>query len=258
MTDNVLDERTDAPARQGVASAHVVLGPKTRLGQTLISRAAARGDAVYAVARDDQDTAALRGCGAAVVDGSLPRDIAADSLVIYVCALGPVHPGPAEPSVDAANVVRDLALIQKVLDSAPGAPARVVLVSTVIALAPGDDRRYYGGWKCLVEEELREMLAQRSTPAELSVLYPGRLLSEDERRRPWHRMHTTYTRLSDIAEQGGQRPAFSRVVGMDARVWLVARGASLSLRSLSGSRGALRRREAGPPPLVRDREGGRP
>lgn len=258
MTDHALDERTDTSARVGVSCAHVVLGPKTRLGRSLISRAAARGEAVYAVARDERDVAALSGSGATVVRGPLPGDVAADSLVVYVCALGPVHPGPAEAALDAERVVRDLALVQQVLDSAPGASARVVLVSTVIALAPGDDRRYYGGWKCLVEEELRELLARRSTPAELSVLYPGRLMGDDERRRPWHRLHTTYTRLSDIVEQAGRRPASSRVVGLDARAWLVARGASVSLRSISGSRGALRRREAGPPPLVRDREGERP
>jgi nucleoside-diphosphate-sugar epimerase len=256
MPDNALDERTEAAARVGVSCAHVVLGPKTRLGQSLIARIAARGDDVFAVARDEQDAAALAGCGATVVDGSL--GVAADSLVIYVCALGPVHPGPAEASVDADHVLRDLALVQKILDSAPAASARVVLVSTVIALAPGDDRRYYGGWKCLVEEELRQLLAERSTPAELSVLYPGRLLGDDERTRPWHRLHTTYTKLSDLVEKAGHRPASSRVVGVDARVWLLTRGASLTFRSISGSRGALRRREAGPPPLVRDREGGRP
>jgi hypothetical protein len=264
MADNAVHERTGASTDVGASAeqtcARVVFGPKTRLGQTLISRAAARGVDTYAVARDDRDVAALGDISATVVTAqgdqvSLLADAAPASLRLFVCALGPVHPEAPQAS-DADNVVSDLGLIQRVLDSAPGAEAHVVLVSTVIALAPGDDRRYYGGWKNLVEEELRELLAQRTAPAQLSVLYPGRLMSEDERRRPWHRMHTSYTRLADIAEQAGQRPATSRVVGLDARAWLLARGASLSLRSISGSRGVLRRREAGPPPMVRDREAG--
>lgn len=267
MADPSVHERSDDASTAPTAgsgtmdqtSISVVVGPKTRLGQTIISRASARGESVYAVARDGRDDAALAESGATVIAAgtaaseSLLGDVAPSVLRLFVCALGPVHPIDPEPDSDSAHVARDLALIQRVLDSAPAAQAQVVLVSSVIALAPGDDRRYYGGWKNLVEEELRLLLAGRRAGADLSVLYPGRLLDVQERTRPWHRAHTTYSRLADIAEQAGHRPPASRVVGLDARAWLLARSASLSVRSISGSRGALRRREAGPPP-VRGRE----
>lgn len=272
MTEQAVDERTDDSGSADVTGrqagseqscARVVVGPKTRLGQALVARATARGLDVYAVARDDRDLAALRDSDATVLpaggpDGGLLGEAAPDSLRIFVCALGPVHPEAPQAAVDSDHVVRDLGLIRRVLDSAPDATAHVVLVSTVIALAPGEDRRYYGGWKGLVEQELRELLAQRSAPADLSVLYPGRLMDDHERRRPWHRAHTSYTRLADIVERAAQRPGTSRVVGLDARAWLLARGASLTLRSFSGSPGVHRRREEGPPQLVQGREAGEP
>lgn len=255
MTDHAVSELVDQTASPDTrrATARVVLGPKTRLGQALIARAAAEGHDVIAIARDDRDLAALSGSAATVVTAA---DAAAllggvDTLHLHVCALGPVHPTAPE-AADSANAARDLDLVRQLLDAAPTAAVHAVLVSTVIALAPGDDRRYYGGWKCLVEQQLRELLADRPAAAELSVAYPGRLMAHSERRRPWHRAHTTYPRLAELVEELGRRPGVSRVVGLDARAWLVARGASLVIRSLSGSRGVLRRREAGPPHAGRE------
>jgi hypothetical protein len=73
------------------------------------------------------------------------------------------------------------------------------------------------------------------------VLYPVRLLAASDRRRPWHRSHTTFERLAIRMNQVGEGPGRSRIVGLDARAWLLARSASLVATTLSGSRSTRRR-----------------
>ena len=227
---------------RATAVATVVLGPKTRLGAALL--ATATPDQTYAVARDEQDQAALASCGATVIgaeaSGPLLGDTRTTALRIHVCALGPVHPETAQPGTDAASVDRDLTVVARLLDEVAGRDVHVVLVSTVLALAPGADRAYYAGWKNVVEEELAALVAEHSS-ARLSVLYPGRLMTAEERRRPWHRMHTTFERLAARITKAGDGAGRSRLVGLDARAWLLARSFSLLITTLSGSRSTRRR-----------------
>lgn len=212
----------------------VVTGPKTRLGQELIAQAVARGESVVAVARDERDAAELESSGAQVVIASAAGDVPAPS-VIYVCALGPVHTTDAVDHVaTSAAVERDLAAIEKFLVASP--KPRVVLVSTVIAVAPGADRRFYGGWKCLVEQELLDRVVAHG--GEMSVVYPGRLMADADVRRPWHRLHTRYFRLAQIVVKSGAGSPTSRVVGLDARMWLMKRAFAVLFSSLTGSAGA--------------------
>lgn len=213
----------------------VVTGPKTRVGQQLIARAIARGESVVAVARDDRDVEALEKSGAQVVVASSDAGAVPAPSVIYVCALGPVHTtDPVDVAATAASVERDLAMIEKFLVAAPN--ARVVLVSTVIAVAPGADRRFYGGWKCLVEQELLDRVVAHG--GQLSVVYPGRLMADEDVRRPWHRLHTRYFRLAQIVEKAGAGSPTSRVVGLDARMWLMKRAFAVLFSSLTGAAGA--------------------
>ena len=163
-----------------------------------------------------------------------------DAVRIHVCALGPVHPETALPGADAVNVDRDLGVVARLLDEAAGRDVHVVLVSSVLALAPAADRAYYAGWKNVVEEELAAMVAEHSS-ARLSVLYPGRLMAAEERRRPWHRLHTTFERLAARMTQAGIGPGRSRLVGLDARAWVLARSFSLLATTFSGSRSTRRR-----------------
>jgi hypothetical protein len=225
------------------ATASVVLGPKTRLGAALIA-GAPTDRPVYAVARDDSDLAELGTSGATVVgagtSSSLLGDARPDAVRIHVCALGPVHPETAQPSVDADLVARDLGLVARLLDESAGRDVHVVLISSVLALAPGADRAYYAGWKNVVEEEVARLVEPHSS-ARLSVLYPGRLLAASDRRRPWHRLHTTFDQLAVLMNQVGEGPGRSRIVGLDARAWLLARSASLMATTLSGSRSTRRR-----------------
>lgn len=214
----------------------IVVGPRTRLGRELVDRAVARGETVVALARDTADAAALASSGAEVLLATDRPEPHGRPVRVLVCALGPVHPtdpgAEADPVAESAAVARDLRAIDHVLASAP--TASVVLVSTVIALAPGPDRRHYGGWKNVVEPAVREVADRHR--AEVSVLYPGRLVAATSVTRPWHRLYTRYTRLARLVESATAAPR-SRVVGLDARLWLLLRGLSLAMSSVSGSAG---------------------
>jgi hypothetical protein len=227
---------------RATAVATVVLGPRTRLGAALLA-GAGTGQALYAVARDDRDRAALAASTATVIgahdSGPLLGTTGPRALRIHVCALGPVHPETAHAD-DASFVARDLDLVARLLGEAEGREVHVVLVSSILALAPAADRAYYAGWKNVVEEELAALVAAHPG-GRLSVLYPGRLMAAQERRRPWHRTHTTFERLATLMNDVSEGPARSRTVGLDARIWLMTRSASLVVTSLSGSRSTRRR-----------------
>ncbi len=220
----------------------VVIGPKTRYGQALAAELLERGEPVVLVARDAADVAALASVadsGATVVDAST-ADLTAEtakvagsagSVRLAIGALGPIHPHEPAVAADAACVTRDLELVRAVL--ATGLPTHVVLISTILTLAPGDERRYYGGWKGVVEQQVAHLVDQ-TRDARLSVLYPGRLFYAPGS-AIWKRMHATYRRLVSVTlDLTLDRPR-SRVVGIDARIWLAVRSISLALRSLTGS-----------------------
>ncbi|MDQ6523326.1 hypothetical protein RB608_06945 [Nocardioides sp. LHD-245] len=220
-------------------AATVLLGPKTRLGRAVVDDLS--GSALLAIARDPADVDAVAAATglpqADIVDASeggladRVRTLGDGPVRLVVAALGPVHPVEPDLEADLVAVRRDLAYVDEVL--ACGRPVEVVLVSTVIALAPGDDRRYYGGWKCLLEELLQQRTARDG--ATLAVLYPGRL-RPGRGGAPWHRLHASYDRLSRTAldpDLGDAR----RTVGADARIWLAVRSISFAFRSLNLSSG---------------------
>lgn len=238
----------------------VLLGAKTRLGRALLVRLAG-SEPVLLVARDAADAATLADLAResrAAADGDAGRapvevatpgtltervaalagtrgsaDEEAGDLRVVVAALGPVHPtGDGEPlgfEADLDAVRRDLALVDEVL--AVQAPTQVVLVSSVLALAPGRGRRYYGGWKALLEQLLEERV-RASRTAVLAVLYPGRLRPAGRLRRPWHRLHTSYPALADAVLGLDPTTPVGRTVGADARFWLGVRSISFALASL--------------------------
>lgn len=212
----------------------VVVGPKTRLGAQLLDRMQSHAEDVIALARDERDVQALAGRRHVIAsdagDDTVRSALGAGPVRIHVCALGPVHPD--EP-VDAMTVERELGVIDRLVRAAVGRDVRVVLISSVITLAPGADRRYYAGWKALVEQRLQD-LVDRRPGASLSVLYPGRLVAGRDARRPWQFAYTTYDRLATLAMSAAARPARSRIVGADARVWLALRAVALGLISITG------------------------
>ncbi|MFC5678980.1 hypothetical protein [Aeromicrobium endophyticum] len=208
----------------------IVTGPRTRAGLAVSRRAVVNGDAVYLVARDADDCAALSGGDASVlrIDQDMALLGAGDGEVrLVVCALGPVHPGPSRGELEAQHVARDLGGIERVLAATAGRPVAVVLISSVIALAPGPDRRHYGGWKCLVEQQLADVVARTSAHATFSVVYPGRIV-DGTSRRGLLGLHTTYRGLAATIDRLG-RSSRTRVSGVDARLWLVAHAVRLLL-----------------------------
>lgn len=217
----------------------VIFGPRTRLGQALLSLPHGPKDRYVVIARHDADADALRGRDATVVsafadEATISAALAPDGpLQVHICALGPLHPGSAQQAIDSQNVERDLNALSRVLAAADGRPTQVVLVSTVLALAPPSDRSYYAGWRGVVEQEVRELVAGQG---DVSVLYPGRLTEMRDVRHPVSLLYTTYGRLAQLAHLAAQSAPKSSVVGLDARAWLLTRSASLGLSSVTGRR----------------------
>lgn len=218
----------------------VLIGPKTRLAREIV--ALAGGEPVLAVARDADDAAALPTHpgldGVTVVDGAAGDltarvgDLGSGPVRLVITALGPLHPETPQTSYDAASVVRDLEFVRQVI--ATDRPTQVVYVSTILALAPGDDRRYYGGWKGIIEEQVQQFVDDRNAAgghATMSVLYPGRLLDAADRKGRL-RLHTSYARLARVTLAAAGDTPSGRPVGIDSRFWLCVRSISFALRSL--------------------------
>lgn len=221
----------------------IVVGPRTRAGQAVVRRSVTRGDDIFVVARHDADAAALAGGEATILRVDQDVDLLGEDtgpVRILICALGPVHPEEARAADDTAAFLRDLGFIERLLTAISGRPASVVLISTVIALAPGDDRRYYGGWKCLVEQQLAESIDRLAPRASFSVVYPGRLVAGPAGSVPG--LHATYQRLAATVDGLADGCCRSRIVGLDARVWMAVHGLKLLFSSLLPQRTSPRGR----------------
>lgn len=212
---------------------------------------------LVAIARHEREAADLadRPVRVTMAGSEAPalREFAVGDVRVYVCALGPPHPDLPRTGLDADGVVAGLHSVEKVLEVNAGGTTHVVLVSSVLALTSSADRRYYAGWKQIVEQELVRVVGEHAG-ARLSVLYPGRLIGPTGRRRPWQLLHTTYDRLAGLVVRSGDESAKSRVVGLDARAMLVARGLSAAISAVSGK---APRMETGDAKIPEDRWGPR-
>ena len=216
----------------GAGMTTIVIGPRTRAGLASSELSRARGDEVFLVARHDADAVALSGSDATVLRTDSDVDlVGAGPVRILVCALGPVHPDEVRTDTDTAAFLRDLDVIRRLLVAAHDRAVSVVLISSVIALAPGTDRRYYGGWKCLVEQQLAETVRRTAPHATMSVVYPGRLV-DGPARRPLPGAHTTYGRLATTVDHLADGPSRARVSGIDARVWMLVNSIKILIRTV--------------------------
>ena len=105
---------------------------------------------------------------------------------------------------------------------APG-DVHVVLVSTVVALAPSRDRAYYSGFKNLAEVAVADAFRGLAW-ARLSVVHPGHPSASSSSASLTGRLATPYAALARLLlKMSGSSTASSRVVGLDARLWLFTR-----------------------------------
>jgi hypothetical protein len=220
-------------------SAHagaLIVGPKTRLGQALIERLPVGRTALVARSHDEKGTLRARWPDRTTVE----RDDLADVIrpwrhvSIFACAIGAIRPGDPRPE-GLAHVLetgtRDLAIVRAAMSAADSKPVHVIFVSSVLALARArPERASYAGWKLLVEGEFERLVtAQRD--ARLSVVYPGRLVAAPANLAS--RLSTRYDRLASTLVAAADAPAGRRwIAGVDARLWLLARGLAAGGASL--------------------------
>ncbi len=217
----------------------VVLGPRTRLATALLASEGVRGSELLLVARDAAEATRL---GAVYPAAAVyrawedaprapgPRDVVA----VVCCALGLIHPAAPDADAHARAARRDLGVLEALLQTQRAAEIRVVLVSSVLALAPGRAQAYYAGWKCTVEGALSALLASHPR-ARLCVLYPGRLVERRSLAEPASALYTTYAALARTVVRCLRADnARRRIVGADARLWLAARGVASTSAALLG------------------------
>lgn len=202
----------------------VVFGPRTRLGQAFCTWVSAHHDLLL-VARDPAErdrlsTAHPQAATYAAWESTSPVPTSQQEIGIICCALGPLHPGAPDLAADSVNVARDLAALARLLDAWRSLRVHVVFVSSVLALQARRGRRYYAGFKSLLEECIAALVADRPGTV-LSVLYPGRLV--EGRRRPLDWLHTTYGHLAKrMAQLVLSAPPVRQIVGWDARLLMAA------------------------------------
>lgn len=216
----------------------VVFGPRTRLAGALIERATARSHRALLVARDEAEQSWCRSRHpeaaslAAWRDDSRLEDSDAPT-GFALCGFGPIRPAEPVFARDAAALLRDLGLLERLLRGCRR--ARVVFVSSVLALWPRPERAYYAGFKAVALDALSEVVAA-APGASLSALFPGRLVDERSWRRPASLLHTSYrkvaARVLDSVESAAPRRA---LVGADARLFACARGV-VSIEALLAGR----------------------
>lgn len=242
--------------------ATVVFGARTRLGRAVLD-GIPRSAPVLLIARDparhpsdsaELETLARGRSGTRVVGmaelSTLALPAGVDGLRVVIAALGPIHPTDADAASpfteDAARVEAEIHALTRVLAAAraAGVAVSVVFVSTVLALAPGRRRRYYGGWKSLMEQLVEEAV-ERSSDGTLSVIHPGRIRTDESPLRPWQRVHASYARVAASVLAASSGPPQRRLVGVDARIWLVVRSISFALASLKPVSGRRRATSGG-------------
>jgi len=220
----------------------VILGPRTRLARALIRSPAWPREPTFALvarARGDAEELKEREPEALVV---LPEEVpsvvsrAEGEVATVACAWGPIHPGDAWREEALESGLRDARTVRNILRASGARPHHLIVVSSALALAPRTERRFYTGWKNLIEG-MSVRYARESPGARLSVVYPGRLIQRRSLLRPASLLHTPYStlaaRLARAAAGGRSSPR--RIVGIDARLLLAARAVRAALAACSGT-----------------------
>jgi hypothetical protein len=217
----------------------MIFGPKTRLARSLLNSTAwSEHPEFILVARNPEEAVELEAeFPSASVHrpwsggGALPGK--AERVAVICCAIGVIHKGDPLVERDVEAALSDHRALQAIVDIHVDATIHLLMVSSVLALAPRPERDHYAGWKNVQQEWLR-LLGRRSPKVKTSILYPGRLV---EHRGPRDLLSTSYAGLARkliVLAEGTE--AVERVLGLDARLWLLARSLSLIKSAMVGQR----------------------
>lgn len=219
----------------------VLFGAQTRLARALLRLPQMRRHDLLLVARHEEEARILtsripRARILRVWRDDPPPVLGADRVAILACALGVIHPGESHFSAELGDAERDVGVLERLTRAYAALPLRVVLVSSVVALAPARARASYGGWKSVLEGAVASIVAA-SPQGSLAVVYPGRLVERREVSRPGTLLASRYQNLAAWLLRAALRDDDLRAThGWDARLWLAARGGALALQGLRGSR----------------------
>ncbi len=154
-----------------------------------------------------------------------------EPVVIFCCAIGPLHPREvSKPLQDLDAIGRELSGIIEIYSSLPAVDTHFVLVSSILAISSGPRRFYYSGWKRAIEATIGELIANRPG-GRFSVIYPGRLVAVKSFSNPFA---TTYADCAHVLRSIGLGPTRKRILGVDARLYLMARSFNTGILALLG------------------------
>ncbi len=218
----------------------VVLGPCTKLAGALLKMPWVRGQELLLVGLDGTEKEKLKKeyPEAAVFALDKMGDYAPEKKYKFVniccCALGMIHPRPIDWETDLKEAKRDLAVLDKLLQSYSHARVHVIFVCSVLALSVNSRGRtgYYAGWKHILSKVLQSKV--ESIPeSRFSVLYPGRLTKKRSIFNPVSLLYSSYPsvakKLARIIISGESR---RRIIGYDARIWLMLRGVATGMSAM--------------------------
>lgn len=217
----------------------VLFGAQTRLARALLRLSQMRRHDLLLVARHENEANILlsRHPHARILrawQDEPPPTLPVERVAIIACALGMIHPGESHFDAESGNALRDIRVLEQVAHAYAAVPLRIVMVSSVVALAPPRARTTYGGWKSLLEGAV-ESAARDAPRTSLAVIYPGRLVERRQIRRPGSLVATSYLNLATMLMGATTRDDDTREIhGVDARLWLAARGSALALQAARG------------------------
>jgi len=207
-----------------------IFGGRTRLARELHLRATQAGLSTFVLCATAAERALLR---EHYPDDAIVADLPTSSghIAIVMCALGLVHPASPDPERHLGAFIAECRYLSELVSAYDG-NIHFVLVSTVIALLPPRERAYYAAFKNLAEATAAA--TSRTHPGSLfSVLYPGHLVDKRGGHGMSSRLATPYASLVlQLLKTIRSRKQIARVVGVDARLWLVARAFSLLASAL--------------------------
>jgi len=256
----------------------VVFGPRTTLAKHILSTSWAGQKNLLLVARDKEEArrlgssfpaAEILACWLPEYEWKWPE--AYGCITVFLCAFAVIHPVTPDWSSHCEATRRDIEILAHILQKFRRQVIKLIFISSVLALAlptyprlrggklapeksgagtslplrkQGPERTYYVGWKCLAESMIRDLLTNQDRVS-LSVLYPGRLVSQKSLLSPLSFLHTTYrrfaqrlVRIANSCPRPSQRGAactpHREIVGLDARILLALKAFGLLIRAVFG------------------------